>query len=357
MKISVAQGEGIGPEVVDATLQVFHKVGVPLQIEPVELRAPGGEGSGVGAISPEARAAVANTGLLLTGPQSAPVRAAAQDAWGAFARKRVYRQLPGVPAPLGLRRLDLTVVVQQSQAPEGVTERLLQDGRVALCQWRVSRASAERVHRYTFAMAARKGAKRVTCAHQADLMPLTDGLFVQAFYEIAREYPQISARDVSLEKLALQLVVDPDVFEAVVVPQLQGGVIGVLAAGLVGGLAYAPSASIGDEVAIFEPAHGPEYELAGTDKANPSSMVLSATMLLRHLGLVEPARRIERALERTLLKMHRAPDLGQPRKPFRTSVFVRTMLEELEGELRGARVFAPTKGASEETRSPLRAYS
>ena len=335
MKISVAKGDGIGPQIMDSVLSIFAAAAVPLEYEMVEMGkqvAISGQRTG---ISQEASDSVETTGMLFKGPMETPkgggyksVNVTARKMWGTFANKRVYRIFPGVPSPLRRTTLDLTMVRENIEDTYGGIEHM-QTHDVAQCRRLITRPGCEQVHRYTFEMAVRKGARRVTCGHKANIMKLTDGLFLDTFYEVARDYPQINADDVIVDAMAMKLVLDPSAFDVIVLPNLQGDILTDLAAGLVGGLAYAPSANIGDNICIFEAVHGTAPDIVGKDLANPSALLLSGTMMLRHLKLPKHAEQIERALQQTLFKMYKSPDLGQPAPPFSTSRFTETMLAEI----------------------------
>ncbi|MFK8003037.1 MAG: isocitrate/isopropylmalate family dehydrogenase [Polyangiales bacterium] len=328
MKITVAKGDGIGPEVMDAVLGIFDAANVPLEYDVVEMGeqvALAGEGTG---ISKAARESVESTGILFKGPMATPkggghksVNVTARKMWGTFANKRVYRLLPGVPTPLRISELNLTMVRENIEDTYGGVEHM-QTHDVAQCRRFITRPGSEQVHRYTFEMAKRKGSRRVTCGHKANIMKLTDGLFLDVFYEVAKDYPEIQADDVIIDAMAMKLVHNPGEFDVIVMPNLQGDILTDLAAGLVGGLAYAPSANLGDGIGIFEAVHGTAPDIAGQNLANPSALLLSGTMLLRHLGLGEHANVIEDALHRTLVRMHAQDD---PAPAFQTSAFVDTM--------------------------------
>lgn len=336
MKITVAHGDGIGPEVMSVCLDVFRAARVPLEYHEVPMGksvALAGEVTGISAM---ARESVEATGVLFKGPMETPkgggyksVNVTARKLWGAFANKRVYRILPGVDAPLGQKKLDLTMVRENIEDTYGAVEHM-QTHDVAQCRRFITRPGSEQVHRYTFEVAARKGAHRVTCAHKANIMKMTDGLFLQTFYEVAKDYPHMQADDIMVDALAMKLVLEPEAFDVIVLPNFQGDILTDLAAGLVGGLAYAPSANIGDGVCIFEAVHGTAPDIVGKDLANPTALLLSGTMMLRHLGLVGHADAIEAALERTLVRMHDASVAGGA-APFRTSVFRERILGELRG--------------------------
>lgn len=335
MKITVAHGDGIGPEIMDAVLSIFEATKVPLEYDVVQMGAKEAVSGNETGIGPEARESVESTGVLFKGPMATPkggghksVNVTARKMWGTFANKRVYRILPGVPTPLQIRDLNLTMVRENIEDTYGAVEHM-QTHDVAQCRRFITKPGSEQVHRYTFEMAARKGAKRVTCGHKANIMKLTDGLFLETFYEVAAEYPNIEANDVIIDALAMKLVHDPSEFDVIVMPNLQGDILTDLAAGLVGGLAYAPSANLGDGISIFEAVHGTAPDIVGRDMANPSALLLSGTMMLRHLGLLQHAEVIEDALNYTLVRMHKRPDLGYPIPAFRTSSFVETMLARL----------------------------
>ena len=256
------------------------------------------------------------------------VNVTARKLWGAFANKRVYRILPCVPNPLGLHSLDLTMVRENIEDTYGAVEHM-QTHDVAQCRRFITRPGSEQVHRYTFEMALRKRAKRVTCAHKANIMKMTDGLFLETFYEVAKDFPEIVADDVIVDALAMHLVLDPTAFEVIVLPNFQGDILTDMMAGIVGGLAYAPSANIGDSVQIFEAVHGTAPDIVGKDLANPTALLLSGTMMLRQLGLTEHATVIEEALKQTLVSLNRRPDLGEPVPVLRTSVFRQSLLQNI----------------------------
>ena len=166
---------------------------------------------------------------------------------------------------------------------------------VALSRRFITRPGSLQVIRYAFEMAKKNGARRITCGHKANIMKLTDGLFLECFQEVAKEYPELKSDDIIVDDLAMKLVVRPQEFDVVVLTNLQGDIISDLCAGLVGGLGFAPSANIGDHISIFEAVHGTAPDIAGQDKANPTALLLSGVMMLRHLQMFDKADRIEKA--------------------------------------------------------------
>src|SRR6185369_15016262 len=171
------------------------------------------------------------------------------------------------------------------------------------------------VIRYAFEMAKKKNARRITCSHKANIMKITDGLFLEWFYEVAKEYPQLKADDVIVDDLCMKLVTRPDTFDVVVLTNLQGDIVSDLCAGLVGGLGFAPSANIGDHICIFEAVHGTAPDIAGKNIANPTALLLSGIGMLRHLGFLESAAEIENALLYTLEQGVHTGDFGDKSIP------------------------------------------
>src|SRR5213075_1549719 len=171
---------------------------------------------------------------------------------------------------------------------------------VALSRRFITRPGSLQLIKYAFEMARQKNSRRITCGHKANIMKITDGLFLDCFYEVAKEYPMLKADDVIVDDLCMKLVTRPDRFDVMVLTNLQGDIVSDLCAGLVGGLGFAPSANIGDHISIFEAVHGTAPDIAGKNIANPTALLLSGLAMLRHLGLTENAAIIENALLYTL---------------------------------------------------------
>ena len=160
---------------------------------------------------------------------------------------------------------------------------------VAVSRRIISKPGSQQVIRNAFETTIKKGNKKICCAHKANIMKQTDGLFLQTFYEIAKEYPEIEVQDMIVDALCMQLVRQPQNFETIVLTNLQGDIVSDLCAGLVGGLGFAPSANIGDQMMIFEAVHGTAPDIAGKNLANPTSLLLSGTVMLRQLNLNQHA--------------------------------------------------------------------
>ncbi|MBD0365619.1 MAG: isocitrate dehydrogenase, partial [Flavisolibacter sp.] len=194
----------------------------------------------------------------------------------------------------------------------------------------------------------KKGTRRITCGHKANIMKLTDGLFLECFYEVAKEYPELQADDKIVDDLAMQLVVRPNQYDVIVLTNLQGDIISDLCAGLVGGLGFAPSANIGDHISIFEAVHGTAPDIAGKNIANPTALLLSGLAMLRHLGFMENAAVIENALLFTLESGVHTGDFGDKSKPaVNTTEFAEAIISNFgKKPAHGAREIIPNKPAT-----------
>jgi isocitrate dehydrogenase len=195
----------------------------------------------------------------------------------------------------------------------------------------ITRPGVEQFMRFAFEYAKREGIKEITCGHKANIMKMTDGLFMNCFYDIAKEYPMIKANDLIVDDLAMKLVRIPDKFRLIVMTNLQGDILSDLCAGLVGGLGFAPSANIGDKISIFEAVHGTAPDIAGKGIANPSSLLMRGLMMLRHLGMISYADRIENAFLKTLEDGVHTGDFGDKSVPaVGTKEFAETIIANLD---------------------------
>jgi isocitrate dehydrogenase len=321
--IAVAKGDGIGTEIMDAVLHIFNRAAVPLDYHVIDMGRHIYEAGHSTGMTPEAKEAVESLGFLFKGPMETPkgkgvksINVTARKVWNTYANKRVFKTLAGVDTVFSKNNIpiDITIVRENIEDTYGGIEHMLTQD-VALCRRFITRPGSLQVHRYAFEMALKKKARRVTCGHKANIMKLTDGLFLETFYEVAKEYPGIKADDVIVDDLCMKLVSRPNEFDVVVLPNLQGDIVSDLCAGLVGGLGFAPSANIGDHVCIFEAVHGTAPDIAGKGLANPTALLLSGLMLLRHLGLTEEAALIENALLLTLEEGVHTADFGHRDTP------------------------------------------
>jgi len=323
MKIAVAKGDGIGPEIMDAVLKIFDANKVPLEYEFVDMGKWVFDKGFSNGMTPEAKQTIEALGLLFKGPMETPkgkgvksINVTARKTWNTFANKRAFQSLHGVDTVFSKAGIpiDVTVVRENIEDTYGGIEHLLTHD-VALSRRFITRPGSMQVIRYAFEIARQKMARRITCSHKANIMKLTDGLFLECFYDVAKEYPDLKADDVIVDDLCMKLVTRPDLFDVVVLTNLQGDIVSDLCAGLVGGLGFAPSANIGDHISIFEAVHGTAPDIAGKNIANPTALLLSGFAMLRHVGLTENASIIENALLYTLESGVHTGDFGDKSKP------------------------------------------
>ncbi|HUC81797.1 MAG TPA: NADP-dependent isocitrate dehydrogenase [Flavisolibacter sp.] len=353
MKIAVAKGDGIGPEIMEAVLSIFDASKAALQYEYVEMGKWVFDKGFSNGMTPQAQQTIEELGILFKGPMETPkgkgvksVNVTARKTWNTYANNRTFQSLHGVDTVFSKAGIpiDLTIVRENIEDTYGGIEHMLTHD-VALSRRFITRPGSMQVIRYAFEMARKKKARRITCGHKANIMKLTDGLFLEVFYEIAKEYPELAADDKIVDDLAMQLVVKPDQFDVIVMTNLQGDIISDLCAGLVGGLGFAPSANIGDHISIFEAVHGTAPDIAGKGIANPTALLLSGLSLLRHLGLTENAATIENALLYTLEQGIRTGDFGDRSKPaLNTKQFAETIISNFgKTPQHGAKEVIPNK--------------
>jgi len=305
-RVTVIPGDGVGPEVVRSAIRIIDAVGVKIDWEEAEAGAEvfrRGDTSGV----PQAtRDSIQRTRVVLKGPLETPVGFGEKSAnvtlrklFETYANVRPARELPGVPTRYAGEGIDLIIVRENVEDLYAGIEHM-QTPDVGQCLKIISRKGSEKIIRYAFELARREGRRKVTCATKANIMKLTEGLFKKVFEELSAEYPEIVAEHLIIDNVAHQLAKDPAQFDVIVTTNLNGDIISDLASGLVGGLGFASSGNYGDSVAIFEAVHGSAPKYAGKDVINPTALILSAAMMLRHLGESAAAERIEDAVLATL---------------------------------------------------------
>ena len=314
--IAVIRGDGIGPEIMRASLRVLDAIGAGLTYEFVEAGLAAQAQSGE--LLPQATIdAIARHRVALKSPLTTPVG-------GGFAslnvelRKRfdLYANVrPAISFP-GTRsryeNIDIITVRENTEgAYIGEGQQLSADGETATLTQRVTRRGSERIVRYAFDLARRVGRRQVTIVHKANILKSTSGLFLKVAREVAAQYPDIACNEMIVDNCCMQLVMNPYQFDVIVTTNLFGDILSDLCAGLVGGLGLAPGANIGTEAAIFEAVHGSAPDIAGKGIANPCALLLAACQMLEHLGLSDEARRLRSAIRETVTAKDRVtPDLG-----------------------------------------------
>jgi len=336
MKIAVAKGDGIGPEIMEAVIGIFNAAKLPLEYQYVDMGKWVFDKGFSNGMTPEAKESIEKLGILFKGPMETPkgkgvksVNVTARKTWNTYANDRKFQTLSGVDTVFSKAgiNIDLTIVRENIEDTYGgVEHKLTQD--VAIARRYITRGGSEQVIRYAFEMAQKKGARRITCGHKANIMKLTDGLFLEVFNEIAKAYPNLKADDIIVDDLCMKLVSRPDLFDVIVLTNLQGDIVSDLCAGLVGGLGFAPSSNIGDHISIFEAVHGTAPDIAGKNIANPTALLLSGLNMLRHLGMMEKAVMIENALLYTLESGVHTGDFGDKAiASVNTTVFAQAIID------------------------------
>lgn len=313
-KVTLIPGDGIGPEVIAAARRVVEATGAPIEWEELQAGATALAASGT-PLPDEVLGSISRTGVALKGPITTPVgggfrsvNVALRVALDLYANVRPIKSFPGVATRY--ENVDLVIFREATEDVYAGKERWI-DGDTAETVKVITRSGSRRIARAAMEYARHEGRHRVICGHKANIMKLTDGLFLECAREVAADYPEIEFGDRIIDAMCMQLVLTPQEFDVLLLPNLYGDIVSDLASGLVGGLGLAPGANIGDRAAVFEPVHGSAPELAGQGAANPVATILSAAMMLRYLSETERALALERSVERVLHEGHHLTrDLG-----------------------------------------------
>jgi isocitrate dehydrogenase len=235
----------------------------------------------------------------------------ARKLWSAFANLRRFQSLPGVSTVYSRAGIPVDFLIVRENLEDtygGVEHRVSNDE--MQCKRLISAPGSDQVHRFAFQTARTLGIDTVHCGHKANIMKMTDGLFLERFRRVAADFPEIKTADVIIDALCMNLVLKPQNYKMVVLPNLQGDIVSDLAAGLIGGLGFAPSANIGNHISIFEAVHGTAPDIVGKGLANPTALILSGLMMLRHVGMFKQADTIENAILTTLEEGVHTADFG-----------------------------------------------
>lgn len=307
-------GDGIGPEVTSAARRVIEAAGVNIHWQIIQAGQTA-LASGGSALPPELAPAVRETGLALKGPLTTPVGSGFTSVnvrlrreLDLYANLRPVRSLPRVSSRW--QDVDL-VIIRENTEGLYIGEETWEDQDTVSAVKRVSRQGSRRIARFAFQYAREHNRKSVTVVHKANILKASDGLFLEVARETALDFPEIRFRERIVDALCLDLTINPQGHDVLLCPNLYGDIISDLAAGLVGGLGLVPGANLGDGCAIFEGVHGSAPDIAGKGTANPTALILTGALMLRHLGEFQNARRIETALKRALESGNvLTPDLG-----------------------------------------------
>ena len=297
--ITLIPGDGIGPEVVAAVVQIVEAAGVEVEWETQLAGAHALEKYGT-TLPDSLLESVKRNKVALKGPITTPVgkgftsvNVGLRKALDLYANLRPVRALPNVESRYP--NLDLVIVRENTEDLYAGLEHVVIPGVVESIKVITEKAST-RIAKYAFEFAVKENRKKVTAVHKANIMKLSDGLFLECFYNVAKEYPQIEADDKIIDNCCMQLVMRPEQFEVLVMENLYGDIVSDLCAGLVGGLGLVPGANIGEIGAVFEAVHGSAPDIAGQGLANPTAVLQSSLLMLRYLGEREAADKIEHAM-------------------------------------------------------------
>ncbi|VVN02641.1 Homoisocitrate dehydrogenase [Pseudomonas fluorescens] len=315
--IAIIKGDGIGPEIMQATLRVLDALDCNLRYDFVEAGLEALQQHGQ-LMPPASTETIAKHGVALKGPLTTPIGRGFSSInvhlrrhFDLYANVRPAISFPGTRSRF--EDIDIITVRENTEGaylPEG--QSISEDGEVALASIRVTRTASERIVRYAFELARSKGRKKVTAVHKANIIKSCSGLFLEVAREVAANYPEIEFHEMIVDNACMQLVMNPHQFDVIVTTNLFGDILSDLCAGLVGGLGLAPGSNIGADAAIFEAVHGSAPDIAGKNIANPCALLLAAADMLDYLGMVDKGTRIRTAI-RVVLKSscdQVTPDMG-----------------------------------------------
>jgi isocitrate dehydrogenase (NAD+) len=313
-KITLIPGDGVGPEISEAVRRILEATKVSIEWEVFEAGASAQVKYG-SVLPPQVLDSILKNKVALKGPLMTPVgegftsiNVTLRRTLNLYANVRPIKNLPGVTARYS--GVDLIVVRENTEDLYSGIEHVVVPGVVESLKI-ITEAASTRIARYAFELSRRQNRKKVTAIHKANIMKLSDGLFLDSIRKVRRDYPEIDYNEMIVDNAAMQLVLDPLQFDVMLLENLYGDIISDLAAGLIGGLGLAPSGNIGELAALFEAVHGSAPDIAGKNIANPTALLLSSLLMLQHLGELEAAEKIFRAITHvfTELKIF-TPDLG-----------------------------------------------
>ncbi|HEV3471072.1 MAG TPA: isocitrate dehydrogenase (NAD(+)) [Pyrinomonadaceae bacterium] len=329
--ITLIPGDGIGPEVSSAVVRIVEASGARVQWETHYAGAQALEKYGT-TLPEDLLESIRRNKVALKGPITTPVgkgftsvNVGLRKALDLYANLRPVRALPNVPSRYP--ELDLVVVRENTESLYAGLEHVVVPGVVESLKIITEKAST-RIARFAFEYARREGRKKVTCVHKANIMKLSDGLFLDCFRKVSADYPEVVAEDKIVDNACMQLVMRPEQFDIMLLENLYGDIVSDLCAGLIGGLGLVPGANIGELGAVFEAVHGSAPDIAGQGVANPTALLQSAILMLRYLGEREPAERVERAMLRVFEEGQvRTRDIGGTAK---TAEFADAVIQAMQ---------------------------
>jgi len=302
--VTLIPGDGIGPELADATRGVLEATGIGFEWDVQQAGEATIEAEGT-PLPDRVIDSIRANGVAIKGPITTPVgsgfrsvNVGLRQALELYANVRPARTMKGVDT----RYDDVDLIIVRENTEDlyaGIEHRVGPDAAESIKI--ITRAASQRIARYAFEYAVANGRHKVTAVHKANIMKLSDGLFLESCQQVAAEYEgRVQFEDRIVDNMCMQLVQKPDLYDVLVLPNLYGDIVSDLAAGLVGGLGVAPGANIGEHAAVFEPVHGSAPKYAGQNKANPTALILSGALMLRHLGETDAATTVEAAVREVI---------------------------------------------------------
>lgn len=311
--ITLINGDGIGPEISDAVVKIIAASGLKIDWDIQTAGADVIEAEGT-PLPKRVLDSIKKNKIALKAPVTTPigkgfrsVNVQLRKELDLYANLRPCKNLPNVKTRFD--NVDIVVVRENTEDLYAGIERQV-DCDTAESIKIITRKASERISKFAFDYAVNNGRKEVTCVTKANIMKLSDGLFLECFRNVAKDYPQIKTREILVDNLCMQLVQNPEQFDILVLPNLYGDIVSDLCAGLIGGLGVAQGANIGIDCAVFEPVHGSAPDIKGQNKANPTALLLSAVEMLKYIGEHSYAEKIEKALFNTLKSGICTADLG-----------------------------------------------
>lgn len=303
-RITLIPGDGIGPEVADATVKVLEALKVPIEWDRQDLSAAIIEQAGT-SLPQHVLDSLNRTGVGLKGPVTTPigggfksVNVTIRKQLDLFANVRPVFTLPGLKTRFQDVNIDMVIFRENTEdLYSGLEHEVVKD--VVESLKIITRHASMRIANYAFQYARKNGRKKVTAVHKANIMKLSDGLFIRCCREVAAEYPEVAYNELIVDNASMQLVMRPETFDILLLPNLYGDIVSDLAAGLVGGLGVVPGANMGEKHAVFEAVHGSAPDIAGQSMANPTALMSSAILMLRHLGEPAAADQLQKAIAAT----------------------------------------------------------
>ena len=312
-KITLINGDGIGPEISDSVVEIIKASGLEINWDLQTAGADVMEKEGT-PLPERVLASVKKNKIALKAPVTTPigkgfrsVNVQLRKELDLYANLRPCKNLAGVKTKFN--NVDIVVVRENTEDLYAGIERQVDENTAESIKL-ITRNASERICRFAFEYAVKNGRKEVCCVTKANIMKLSDGLFLECFRKISHNYPSILTREILVDNLCMQLVQNPNRFDVLVLPNLYGDIVSDLCAGLIGGLGVAQGANIGENYAVFEPVHGSAPDIQGQNKANPTALLLSAVEMLKYIGKKTYAEKIEKALFKTLERGICTFDLG-----------------------------------------------